>query len=173
MSGSARQQILRGNNPREHVFGPFPGVGNVHRPYVRNTHLEKIGLEVSAHRCSSYADHQGGKRIEATRVTGGLRDGVAVSAGRSFEGRSGHRCEPTSQATRFETHPDQTCEPKHDSDTDMLNLLGGVRVTWMCAKTFHPRIGYAVQEDHQRLDKFCGDMLAGGGTVPRPTQLGE
>ena len=137
---------------------------------VRRTHLEKIGLEVSAHCCSGYANHQRGERIKAAAVTGRLRDSTAVSL-RGFQGRGGYRPEPTSQTTRFKTHPNQTCEPKHDSDTYVLDLLGGVRITGERAEALHPRVGYAVEENHERLDKFCGDMAATGCAVPCPTHF--
>lgn len=140
---------------------------------VRSTHLEKIGLEVSAHRYSGNANHERGEWIKAAAVTGRLRDSTAVSP-RSFQGRSGYRREPTSQATRFKTHPNQTCEPKHDGDTYVLDLLGGVRVTRVRAEALHPRVGYSVQENHERLDKFCRDIAAARGcAVPCPTQFRE
>ena len=136
------------------------------------THLEKICLEVGAHRGSGYADHEGGKWVEAARVAGRFRDIVAVSA-RGVQGGGGHRRKPTPQATRFETHPDQTREPKHDGDADMLDLLVGVRVARVRAETLHPRIGDAVEEYHKGLDKFRGDVLAGWRAVPRPAKLGK
>ncbi len=139
---------------------------------VSSTHLEEIGLEVSAHRRSSYADHQCGERIEAAAVTGRLRDGITISP-RGFQGCGGYRRKPTSQKTRFKTHPNQTREPKHDSNTYVLDLLGGVRVATVCAKALHPRIGNAIHENYGRLDKFCGDTAAEGCTVPCPTQFGE
>ncbi len=137
---------------------------------LRSTYLENIGLEVSAHCHSSYANHQRGKRIKATAITGRLRDSTAVSP-RGFQGRGGYRREPTSQTTRFKTHPNQTCEPKHDSNTYVLDLLGGVRTTGVRAKGLHSGVGYAIQENHERLDKFCGDMAAKQrvrGSMPNP-----
>jgi len=139
---------------------------------VGGTHLENVSLEVSAHHCSGDTDNQGRERIKATPVTGGLHNGIAISAG-GFQRRGGHCCKPTPQATRLETHSEYSCEPKHDSDTYMLNLLGGIWVAGMRAKSFHPCIGYPVHEDHQRLDKFRRDRLAGGCTVPCPAKLGE
>jgi hypothetical protein len=139
---------------------------------LRSTHLEKIGLEVSAHCCSSYTNHQRGERIKAAAVTSRLRDSTTVSP-RGFQGRGGYRREPTSQTTRFKTHPNQTCEPKHDGNTYVLDLFGGVRVTRVRAKALHPRVGYAVEENHERLDKFCGDMTARRCAVPCPTPFRE
>ena len=136
------------------------------------THLEKIRLEVGAHRGSGHADHEGGKRVEAARVAGRFRDAVAVSA-RGVQGAGGHRREPTPQATRFETHPDQTGEPEHDGDADVLDLLVRVRVARVRAETLHPRIGDAVEEDHEGLDEFGRDVMAGRRAVPRPAELGE
>ena len=141
---------------------------------VKSTHLEKIGLEVSAHGYPSYANHQCGERIKAAAVTGRLRDTTVISL-RGFQGGGGYRREPTSQTTRFKTHPNQACEPKHDSDAYVLDLLGGVSVTRVRAKALHPRVGYAVEENHERLDKFCGNMAprARGCTVPCPTKFRE
>jgi len=137
-----------------------------------STHLEKICLEVGAHRGSGHADHEGGKWVEAARVAGRFGDAVAVSA-RGVQGGGGHRRKPTPQATRFEAHPDQTREPEHDGDADVLDLLVGVWVARVRAETFHPRIGDAVKEDHKGLDKFRGDVLAGWSAVPRPAKLGK
>lgn len=136
------------------------------------THLENVSLVVSAHRSSSYADYQGREGVETTPVAGGFRDCIVISAG-SFQGCDGYRCKPTSQATRFEPHPDHTRKPEHDSDTYMLNFLGGIRVTRVRAKAFHPCVCYPVQEDHKRLDKFRGDVLANGSTIPCPAKFGE
>ena len=137
-----------------------------------STYLENIGLEVSAHSCSGYADDQRGERIKAAAVTDRLRDSTAVSP-RGFQGCGGYRREPTSQTTRFKTHPNQTGEPKHNSNTYVLDLLGSVRVARARAEALHPRIGYAIQENHERLDEFCGDMATRGCTVPCPTQFRE
>jgi hypothetical protein len=108
---------------------------------VGDTHLEKIGLEVCAHRRSGNANHQGRERIEA--AVGKLRDSTAISP-RGFQGCGGYCSEPTSQATRLKTHPNQAREPKHDSDAYVLNLLVGIRVASARAKAFHPRVGYPV-----------------------------
>lgn len=150
----------------------FLGVGKYISHVRWSTHLEKISLEVGAHRGSGYADYEGGKWVEAARVAGRFCDATAIPAG-GVQGRGGQCGKPTPQATRFETHPDQTREPKHDGDTDMLDLLVGIRVTRVRSETFHPRIGDAVKEYHKGLDKFRGNMLAGGCAVPRPAKLGK
>jgi len=110
---------------------------------MSSAHLEKIGLEVSAHRHSGYANNQCGERIKAAAVTGRLRDSTTVSP-RGFQGCGGYRREPTSQTTRFETHPNQTREPKHDSNAYVLDLLSGVRVAGVRAEALHPCVRYAV-----------------------------
>ena len=136
---------------------------------VGSTHLEEIGLEVSAHRSSGNADHQGREGVKTATITCKLRGTTA----RGFQGGDGYRGKPTSQATRFKTHPNQACKPKHDGNTYVLNLLVRIRVARVRAKALHPRIGYPVKENHKRFDKFCGDMLARGRAVPPPPQFGE
>ena len=48
---------------------------------MSGTHLEKVGLEVSTHRSSGDADHQGRERIEASAITCKLRGTTAVVPG--------------------------------------------------------------------------------------------
>ena len=60
-------------------------------------------------------------------------------------------------------------------DTDMLNLLRGVRRTRRDAETLHPSVRGAVQEDDRGLDELGGGVLAvvARSAVPSPSQLRE
>ena len=49
----------------------------------------------------------------------------------------------------FKAHPDQAREPEHDGDANVLNLFCCVGIARSCAKTLHPRVGYAVKEYHK------------------------
>ena len=58
----------------------------------------------------------------------------------------------------------------------MLNLAGGVRVTWFRPEPFHPSIADTVEEDDKTLDKLCSrDVLPIGDRdpVPCPAEFGK
>jgi hypothetical protein len=58
---------------------------------VGSTHLEKIGLEVSAHRHSGNPNHQGRERAKVITITCKLR-GTTTGG---FQGGNGYCCKPT------------------------------------------------------------------------------
>lgn len=58
------------------------------------------------------------------------------------------------------------------SNAYMLYLLGSVRVTRVSAKAFHPSIGDAVGENHQRLHEFSRHMFT-SRHIPGPPQFRE
>ena len=55
----------------------------------------------------------------------------------------------------------------------MLNLAGGIRITWFSPEPFHPSVGDAVEKDDKAFDELGGrDVPArNGDPVPGPTEL--
>ena len=55
----------------------------------------------------------------------------------------------------------------------MLHLLDRVRISGVRAKSLHPSVGNAVEENDEALDHLCRSTLFTVGTaVPRPAQVG-
>lgn len=118
-------------------------------------YLEEISLGVRAHCSTSDANNESRERVKATTVAWGLRSFSWADSGCS------RRCKPAANTPGFDSHPNESSKPKHDSDAYVLYLLGSVRVTRANAKTFHPSIGDAINKNDQRLHKFSRNMFTG------------
>ncbi len=143
-------------------------------PQHVNLYLEEVRLEVRAHGGASDTDAEGGEGIEARDVAWRLSDGLL----RAVTSRNCRRCtgrEPTPDAFRLDAHANQTSEPKHDRNTDMLHLLCRVGIAGVCAETFHPSVRDAVEEDDEGFDKLGCRVctVVPRGSVPSPAELGE
>lgn len=161
--------------------------------------LEEVRLVVRGHSCARDADDERGEGVEAPQRARGLWD-LLARAPVSLDCRL--REEPAHEAG-FETHSDESGEPEpkgsqasnvarvskhreftsprqgnaHDSNADVLNLLGGVWAARFGAKALHPGIGDAVQEDQGALDHLRGGGLAAADgtreTIPGPAKIGK
>lgn len=175
-SGTEEWRSRTKGSPKVHVFVPKirydQTVAEGGREEDRGTDLEHIGLEVGAHGGSSDTDNEGGERVEGSSVARRLRNSLAHLTPSLDSSRRG-TSKPTSETARLEAHSDETGEPKHNGDTDVLHLLGGERVPRVGTEALHPSIGDPVEKDDGGFDHLRRDKVPNGGAVPCPTVLGE
>ena len=136
--------------------------------------LEEVCLEVRAHGGAGNADAQRRKRVEARNVLRGLRDSfLRTLLGGNCCCRT--RCEPAPNSSRFDAETHEAREPKHNSNGDVLNLLGGVGVARVRTEALHPGVGNTIKEDDEGLDELSGGVPAMvlGSAVPRPAKIGK
>ena len=108
--------------------------------------LEDISLEVRAHRSTSDTNAKSWAGVETGNVCRGLSNCLRCASG-GWHGSCCARSQQSTNAFGFDAHPDETCEPVHDGDGDVLDLFGGEGIAWVCAESFHPGVGETVGED--------------------------
>ena len=135
-------------------------------------HLEEVCLEVGTHNSAGDTDAEGGEGVEARDVAWGLGNRFLGTVG-SGERGGGACCELATDALRLNAHSDQTSEPEHHSDANVLHLLRGVGVTGVRAEALHPCVGDTVEEDDQRFNELGGrdTSMVTGSPVPGPAKL--
>jgi hypothetical protein len=58
-------------------------------------------------------------------------------------------------------------------NTDVLQLFGGVRITRIGTKTFHPCVCNAIEKYHERLHELSTWVVTRWGSIPGPSELRE